>query len=238
MSQYYDRHLRGQTRDSFIRRHHTFSFGDFKSKFRDKFQSLNVINENHIYAGGTLKQEIPRSMDVLLYVLNGQLSYEDTLGHKATIPANCAQYIAADKSFHYTKSHEASDESTHYLEIWLDPKHDHNSPIFEPIDLGQELSYGGFTQLSELHKPSNDNHKNREKADLPIGLNRSNAGQKVTINIGKERAGFLHIVKGMIKLGGKKYHSGDSIAFDGANGSFWYRALQATEILLYESSHA
>src|SRR6478752_6719535 len=95
---------RGQADHGWLKSFHSFSFADY-------------YNPEHMCFG----THGHRDMEIISYVLSGELAHKDTLGNVKGIPPGDVQRMSAGRGVMHSEFNHKADEDTHFLQIWIEP---------------------------------------------------------------------------------------------------------------------
>jgi len=230
MSQHYDTRSRGQFHNSWLQSHHTFSFGGFQDSRRMGFRSLRVINEDRVTPAGGFAPHGHRDMEIITYVLEGELGHKDNLGNGSVIRPGEIQRMSAGTGIRHSEMNASSDAPVHFLQIWIEPNKSGHAPSYAQVQLLPESGKSGFTPIATPDGGSGAISLNQ---DATLSVSKPDAGEAVDITLSADRYGFLHIVKGSVEVDGKTYRAGDGLAFEGIDGAFAMTASERSEVLLF-----
>ena len=230
MTQHYDSLSRGQFRNSWLKSHHTFSFGEFHDPKRMGFRSLRVINEDYVAPAGGFARHGHKDMEIITYVLDGQLGHKDSLGNGSIIRPGEIQRMSAGTGIRHSEMNASNEMPVHFLQIWIEPdKHGH-APSYEQVEIAQSAGKNGFTPIAT---PTGGDGAISLNQDAVISVSKPDAGETIDVMLETNRYGFLHIVKGSVEIDGKIYRAGDGLAFKGTDVPFALHAKKDSEILLF-----
>jgi len=230
MIQHYDTFARGQFRNSWLKSHHTFSFGEFHDPKRMGFRSLRVINEDEVAPAGGFAPHGHKDMEIITYVLEGQLGHKDSIGNGSVILPGEIQRMSAGTGIRHSEMNASAEEPVHFLQIWIEPDRSGHAPSYEQVELLPDTGKNGFTPIAT---PNGGPGAVSLNQDASISVSKPKAGERIDVMLSSDRYGFLHIVNGSVEIEGKAYSAGDGIAFEGSDVPFNITAQQASEILLF-----
>lgn len=230
MTQHYDTLNRGQFRNSWLKSHHTFSFGEFHDPNRMGFRSLRVINEDHVAPAGGFAPHGHKDMEIITYVLDGQLGHKDSLGNGSVIRPGEIQRMSAGTGIRHSEMNASDETPVHFLQIWIEPNKSGHAPSYGQVELLPDAGKNGFTPIAT---PSGGAGAISLNQDVSISVSKPRAGDIVDVMLGADRYGFLHIVKGSVEIDGKTYRAGDGLAFEGTDVPFAITAKKSSEILFF-----
>src|SRR5580693_6357390 len=111
---------RGYSDHGWLKSYHTFSFGDYYDPVYEEFGPLRVLNEDRIRSGKGYENQPQRDIEILTYVLAGEIEHKDSLGNVAVIRAGGVQRLSAGAGVTQSEFNHSSQE-VHLLQIWIKP---------------------------------------------------------------------------------------------------------------------
>jgi redox-sensitive bicupin YhaK (pirin superfamily) len=230
MTRHYDTNTRGKFRNDWLDSRHTFSFGDFHDPKRMGFRNLRVINEDKVVPAGGFAAHGHRDMEIVTYVLDGELAHKDSIGNGSVIRPGEIQRMSAGTGIRHSEMNGSYDAPVHFLQIWIEPNKNGHAPSYEQIELPLDVGKNGFTPIAT---PDGNTGAISLNQDATISVSKPDAGETVDVMLDADRYGFLHIVKGDVEIDGKTYSVGDGLTFEGTDVPFALTALTQSEILFF-----
>jgi quercetin 2,3-dioxygenase len=222
---------RGHSNHGWLDSHFTFSFADYYEPARMGFRSLRVLNDDRIAPLGGFPSHPHRDMEIFSYVLEGQLSHEDSMGHKRILEPGQIQLMSAGKGVVHSEYNPSPQFPTHLLQIWITPAERHLEPSYtewhpQPGTENEAkvlvISPDGRDQSATIHQ------------DADIYRLKLAAGQSIQHDLPVGRGLWLHVAKGSGILNGTVIQAGDAVSSETA-GSFEIRATdEGLEALLFD----
>jgi len=202
---------RGHAKIGWLNSRHTFSFGEYYDPQWMGFRSLRVINDDHVAPGMGFGAHLHRDMEIITYVLSGELEHKDSMGHGRIITAGEVQYMAAGTGVRHSEFNHSQVDEVHFLQIWIEPDQSGLTPRYAQRDLGRSSGgTPGVFQLVASNTGREGSFAINQDADLWIG--RFIKGDQSTHTLQSGRHAWLHVAAGSVLMGGIPLSDGDGVA--------------------------
>lgn len=202
---------RGVTQIGWLDSRHTFSFGDYFDPRNNQFHSLRVINDDRIAPGGGFPMHPHRDMEILTFVLNGELEHRDSMGNGEVIHAGEWQAMTAGTGIQHSEFNPSKTEPLHLMQIWILPDRKGLKPGYRQKKFS-DAEKSGRWQLAA--SPNGADGSLIIHQDARLFVSRLDKGQAVRHDLVRGRAAFLHVATGSATVNGQKLIAGDAISLE------------------------
>jgi redox-sensitive bicupin YhaK (pirin superfamily) len=199
---------RGYADHGWLKSFHSFSFADYYDPQFMGWGNLRVINEDRVAAGQGFGSHGHRDMEIISYVLSGELAHQDSMGNIKGIPPGDIQRMSAGTGVVHSEFNHAKDQQTHFLQIWIEPKFKGIAPGYEQKTIPLSEKQGRLRLVASLDGEA-DSVKINADAKLYAGL--FDGDQQATLPIDRKRKGYVHLIKGFLRVNGHDLNSGDAL---------------------------
>jgi quercetin 2,3-dioxygenase len=204
----HDRHHRGRSQIGWLDSYHTFSFGSFQDADRMGFRALRVINDDRVVPGAGFATHGHRDMEILTYVLEGQLAHKDSLGNGSTILPGDVQIMSAGTGIQHSEFNASLDNQVHFLQVWMLPDTNNLTPRYEQINFGLAQTQG---QLKLVGSKDGRDGSVTIHQDLNLYVSVLSSGDRIAYQIPEDRCAWVQVASGTINLNGAVLRAGDGV---------------------------
>jgi len=200
---------RGHANHGWLDTYHTFSFAGYYDPAHMGFRSLRVINDDKVAAGGGFGTHPHRDMEIITYILKGQLEHKDSMGNGRVIQTGDVQYMAAGTGVQHSEFNPSAKGEVHLLQIWIQPDHKGARPAYAEKSYAQAAT--GKLHLVASKAGREDSIRINQDADLYLA--KLNQGDQVTHALRPGRHAWVHLAEGRASVNGQSLQAGDAVAF-------------------------
>ena len=221
---------RGHFDHGWLDTRHTFSFAGYHDPAHMGFRALRVINEDRVQPGQGFGTHGHRDMEIISYVLEGELAHRDSMGNGSVIRPGDVQRMSAGSGVRHSEYNHATDRTTHFLQIWIEPNVAGIAPGYEEKRFGEAEKQG---RLRLIASPDGADGSVSIHQDARLYASRLSAGQSLMAELAAGRLGYLHVVRGEVTLNGQRLAGGDAAKIRDERALAIYSQDDA-EILLFD----
>ena len=201
---------RGYADHGWLKSFHSFSFANYYDPQFMGWGNLRVINEDRISPGGGFGTHGHRDMEIISYVLQGNLAHKDSMGNIEGIPPGDVQRMSAGSGVMHSEFNHAPAETTHFFQIWIEPNVRGIAPSYEQKTVPPASKRGA---LSRIAGPDGAVVKIHADASLYAGL--FDGAESAVLQIAPQRKGYVHLIRGSLNVNGVALSAGDAALLDG-----------------------
>ncbi len=201
---------RGHFDHGWLDTYHTFSFADYHDPEFMGFRALRVINDDRVQAGRGFGTHGHRDMEIITYVLEGELSHQDSMGTGSVIRPGEVQRMSAGTGVMHSEKN-ASDELVHLLQIWILPERHGITPSYEQKAF-PPAERDGRLRLVASRDGRDGSLTIHQDADLYTVMLRD--GASVAQDFRPGRYGWVQVARGTVTVNGKPLTAGDGAAIE------------------------
>jgi len=202
---------RGYADHGWLKSFHSFSFANYFDPAHMGFGNLRVINEDRIDPGTGFGTHGHRDMEIISYVLSGNLAHQDSMGNVKGIPPGDVQRMSAGSGVRHSEFNHAKGQSTHFLQIWIEPNVTGIDPGYEQKTVPESAKRG---QLALVAAPAADaqsaEYAVQIHADARMFAGLFNAAETAHLSLDPARKAYVFLVRGSLQVNGQALRSGDA----------------------------
>jgi len=221
---------RGHADHGWLDSHHSFSFADYHDPAHMGFGPLRVINEDRVQPGTGFGTHGHRDMEIVSYVLEGQLEHKDNMGNGSVIEPGDVQRMSAGRGVLHSEFNPSRDRAVHFLQIWIMPAKTGIDPGYEQKRVSAEDKRG---RLRLIASPDGGDGAVTIHQDATVYAALLNGAESATHAIAAGRRAYVHVARGSVHVNGQPLAAGDAakleretkVVLDGGQGA---------EVLLFD----
>ena len=202
---------RGYADHGWLKSYHSFSFAGYYDPAYLGWGNLRVINEDRIAPGTGFGKHSHRDMEIISYVLSGELAHQDSLGNVKVIPPGDVQRMSAGSGVTHSEFNHAQDQTTHFLQIWIEPKVTGIAPDYQQKTIAPEQKRGALRLLAS---PDGANDSLTINADAWVYAGLFDGDERAELTLDSARKAYVHLVRGALEVNGLPLAAGDALKLE------------------------
>ncbi len=223
---------RGHLNFGWLDTFHTFSFGEYRDPAHMGFRALRVINQDVVSPSNGFDTHPHRDMEIVTYVLSGELSHKDSSGGRGVLRRGDVQHMTAGSGIQHSEANDSPTEPVHLLQIWLFPRAKGLTPAYDQKHWTDDAKRN---TLALLASPTGDRGSLTIQQDASIFASILEPGRSLTHALAPGRHAWLQLITGSATVNGQTMHAGDGLAVsDESSLTIAASSPVAAEFLLFD----
>ncbi len=202
---------RGRFDYGWLNTQHTFSFGDYQDPANTHFRSLRVINEDYVQAGMGFPTHAHRDMEIVTFIIAGELEHKDSLGNGSVIRPGDVQRMSAGTGVTHSEFNPSAKNPTHLLQLWIFPEKNNLKPSYEQKNFSSQMKKEGLVLLAS-GDPQGGAVKIHQDAGIYHGLLKAKGKMVYEAKVG--RGIWIQMISGKVDISKNTLEPGDGAALE------------------------
>jgi quercetin 2,3-dioxygenase len=199
---------RGHADHGWLKSRHSFSFADYFDEDHVEFGPLRVLNEDRVTGGQGFGTHGHRNMEIISYVLEGELSHQDSLGTRSTIRPGDVQRMSAGTGVRHSEFNGSQTNKVHFLQIWIQPNVGDIPPSYEEKRFEDADKRG---RLRLIASSDGENGSVLIHQDVRVYSGLFDSGESARLEIEPHRRAYVHVARGAVHVNGIELNAGDAL---------------------------
>jgi quercetin 2,3-dioxygenase len=221
---------RGYADHGWLKSFHSFSFADYYDPAHTSWGNLRVINEDRVAPGTGFGKHSHRDMEIISYVLSGELAHQDSMGNVKGIPPGDVQRMSAGTGVTHSEFNHAKGQTTHFLQIWIEPNVIGIPPSYEQKTIPAEQKRGILRLVASADGAQGSVTIH---ADAAVYAGLFDGDETADLALDPARKGYVHLVRGALDVNGQRISSGDAVLLEGESRIVLANGAEA-EVLVFD----
>src|SRR3974390_2629985 len=202
---------RGRGNYGWLDTYYSFSFANYYDPKHMGFRDLRVINEDWVSAHNGFGSHPHRDMEIITYIVDGELSHRDSTGREATIKQNDVQRMSAGTGVVHSE-YNNSDAPVHLLQIWLLPEADGLKPSYEDRTFSRAEK---VDQLRLIATHDGREGSTRINQDAKVYASLLSNSKSIELPLQAGRHAWVQLISGELDVNRTRLKKGDGAAISG-----------------------
>lgn len=221
---------RGFADHGWLRSFHSFSFASYFDPDHVNFGPLRVINEDRVAAGKGFGRHSHNDMEIISYVLEGELEHKDSIGTGSIIRPGDVQRMSAGTGVAHSEFNPSLTEGVHFLQIWIEPSKQGIPPSYEQKHFEAQEKRG---RLRLIASPDARDGSVRIYQDASVYAGLFTGTERARHQVAPGRRAYIHVIRGDITVNGQALESGDAVKLQETSAVTLENGKEA-EVLLFD----
>jgi redox-sensitive bicupin YhaK (pirin superfamily) len=221
---------RGYADHGWLKSFHSFSFADYHDPEHVEFGPLRVINEDRVTAGQGFGTHGHRDMEIISYVLEGELAHKDSTGTASTIRPGDVQRMSAGHGVQHSEFNPSASEGVHFLQIWIQPNKHGIPPSYEEKRFSADEKRG---RLRLIASPDRAEGSVLIQQDARVYAGLFDCDESAELAIEPGRRAYVHVARGAMTANGVALQAGDALKLTDT-GKLLLRHGRGAEVLVFD----
>ena len=199
---------RGYADHGWLKSFHSFSFADYFDPEHVEFGPLRVINEDRVDPGKGFGTHGHRDMEIISYVLDGELAHKDSMGNGSTIRPGDVQRMSAGSGVLHSEFNPSASSPVHFLQIWIQPDQLRVEPSYEEKRFSNADKRG---RLRLIASPDRAEGSVLIHQDAHVYAGLFNGAEETVLVVKPGRRIYVHVARGSIVANNTQLAAGDAL---------------------------
>ena len=219
---------RGAAQFDWLKSRHTFSFGNYYDPKHMGYSALRVINDDEVIPGAGFPTHGHRDMEIISYVLEGEIAHRDSEGNIATLPAGEFQLMSAGSGITHSEFNASKKNALKFLQIWIQPNVYGQEPGYQQKDFGRKDG------LTLVISPTGENGSLTIKQDASLYQLLLQPKGSASLANPYKRKHYVHVIDGELTVEGEVLKPGDGAQLDGVDALQLVAGEQKVRALVFD----
>ena len=198
---------RGYADHGWLKSFHSFSFAEYHDPKFMGFGPLRVINEDRVAPGMGFGTHGHRDMEIISYVLDGELAHRDSMGNGSVIRPGDVQRMSAGRGVMHSEFNHATTQTTHFLQIWIEPNVVGITPSYEEKRFETTDKRG---RLRLVASPDGADGSVKIHQDVRVYAGFLDGAETAVLELAPGRRAYVHVARGRVEVNGEALVAGDA----------------------------
>jgi redox-sensitive bicupin YhaK (pirin superfamily) len=221
---------RGHANHGWLDSRFSFSFAEYFDSKHVEFRTLRVMNDDHIAGGGGFPTHPHRDMEIVTYVLDGELAHKDSMGNGSVIKPGDVQYMSAGTGVAHSEFNASDKTPVHMYQIWMFPDKQGYTPTYDQKHFSAVEKQG---KLRLVVSPDGREGSVKIRQGNELYATVLVPGETVKHALQPERHAYVQVARGSVTLNGTKLAAGDGAAVS-QEKALELTGVEDAEVLLFD----
>ena len=192
-------------------RHH-FSFAEYYNPANMQFGDLRVLNDDLVKPGAGFDMHPHKNMEVLSYVVRGELTHEDSMGNRSGLTRGQVQYMSAGTGVFHSEYNNRDDETLRFLQIWILPDRNGYAPDYGEYRFALEERVNRWLPIAAGADNADNGAPIRIHADIYAYAAILTQGRDLEFIVSQNRQAYMVLIEGAARVDDLRLSACDALA--------------------------
>jgi redox-sensitive bicupin YhaK (pirin superfamily) len=203
---------RGHFDFGWLQTYHSFSFADYYDPANLNWGALRVFNDDVVQPGRGFDRHPHRDMEILTYVLSGELEHRDSMGNVGVVRPGGVQYLSAGTGITHSEYNHSREHPVHLVQMWVLPRARGLEPRYGQVDFEPAERLGRWLPIASGESGKTARISIWQDATAYVARVE---GHRLTHTIAPGRLAFLFVAGGSVEANGESLQAGDALRLAG-----------------------
>ena len=223
---------RGATRIGWLDSKHSFSFGGYHNPQRMGYHGLRVLNDDRVAPAQGFGTHPHRDMEILTWVLDGELAHRDSMGHRSTLPTGTAQLMSAGTGVTHSEFNASDSKPVHFLQVWIQPAAPGAEPRYAELTIPADRRRGSLVPLGTLDGRDGSLVIGADAEVYVADLDPETPGP-LRLQLPGDRVAYVHQATGSSIVNGHTLEAGDALTLEAVDQVILAAAEKIGQVLIF-----
>ncbi len=215
MLRYIDHTKMGRGRHGWLDSHFHFSFAEYYNPENMSFGVLRVFNDDVVQAGTGFDTHPHRDMEIISYVVEGELSHKDSMGNARTLTRGQVQYMSAGTGVFHSEYNLQEHAELRFMQIWIIPNRTGLAPNYGEYRFALEDRFDKWLPIATCYRNRDNGAPIKVHQDVNVYAAILSAGKSIDFKVSESRQAYLVCMEGEADIGGTHLVARDALEVTG-----------------------
>jgi redox-sensitive bicupin YhaK (pirin superfamily) len=208
----------GRANHGWLDSHFHFSFDQYRNPDNVRFGVLRVLNDDMVQPGEGFGTHPHKNMEIISYVVEGELTHADSMKNEETLTRGMAQYMSAGTGVRHSEFNKGTG-ILRFLQIWILPDADGYKPNYGSVRFKFSEREGKWLPIAARYGDEKTSAPIRVHADINMYATFIGNEESATFEVAPNRQAYLVLIEGKADIGGIGMTERDAVEVTGENVS-------------------
>ncbi len=211
MLRYIDHTKMGRSQLGWLDSHFHFSFAEYHNPKNIRFGVLRVFNDDIIQAGTGFDTHPHQDMEIITYVVQGEVSHKDSMGNAHALTRGQVQYMSAGTGVFHSEHNRQEKGDLRLMQIWILPDKRGYQPNYGDYQFALEDRFDKWLPIATGYDNKESDAPIKIHQDVNVYATILSAGKSIDFNVGGNRQAYLVCMEGKALIGDIRLDTRDAL---------------------------